>query len=247
MRGETVPPEQRAPLIVFVHVPKTAGSTVNAVMKGGLPSGCGHIEDKLSDDVQFRKIVNNLAWISGHVSRERLAARIREVSRRPVRFFSCVRHATDHLASHYNWLISRGGEFGKDSNLSRIYSAIVGNGFTPDGVIRTLKECPDLLNFQTRFLLGSRFDGSDNEFRAALESRFELIAVDPEAVVSSMLGRRIATMRRDNVATYAFDPGIFYDARVLDFLAEANMKDEKVYRVVSTLRGVAPSISVNQV
>src|SRR3546814_7713065 len=81
----------------------------------------------------------------------------------PVRFFACVRNATDHLASHYNWLLSRGDQFDKGSHLNRIYSAMVGNGSTPEGVIQTLKEFPDLLNFQSGFLLTPGFDGSDNE------------------------------------------------------------------------------------
>src|SRR3546814_7394188 len=87
------------PLIVFIHVPKTAGSTVNAIMKGHSPNGRGHIEELLDEDMEFKKAVNNLDWMSGHVSRDRIAIRIREVSRRPVRFFACVRNATDHLAS----------------------------------------------------------------------------------------------------------------------------------------------------
>lgn len=234
------------PLVVFIHVPKTAGSTVNAVMKGHSPNGRGHIEELLDKDTEFKKAVNNLDWMSGHVSRDRIAVRIREVSRRPVRFFACVRHATDHLASHFNWLLNQGDQFDKESHLNRIHSAMVRNGCTPEGVIQTLKEFPDLLNFQSRFLLAPGFDGSDNEFRAALGRRFELITVDPDAAVSAMLGRRTITKRRDNEAIYAFDPEMLYDSRVLDFLADGNRKDEAVYRVVSTLHGrAAPVSSVN--
>lgn len=237
MLAGITPTEQMTPLVFFVHVPKTASSTVNAVLKGHLPNGRGHVEEILGDDAKFKRAVNNLDWISGHVSRDRIGVRVREVSSRPVRFFACVRHATAHLVSHYNWLLKRGDQFDDQSHLSRIYSAIKGNGFTPDGVIRTLTEFPDLLNFQTSFLLGRGFEGSDNEFRAALARRFELIAIDPDSAVSAMLGRRTITMRRDNVASYAFDPAIFYDNRVLDFLAERNHKDEAIYRVVSTLHG----------
>src|SRR3546814_3891472 len=69
--------------LVFIHVPKTAGSTVNAIMKGHSPNGQGHIEELLDEDMEFKKAVNNLDWMSGHVSRDRIAIRIREVSRRP--------------------------------------------------------------------------------------------------------------------------------------------------------------------
>lgn len=234
------------PLIFFIHVPKTASSTVNAVMKGHIPNGRGHVEAILADDGKFRRAANDLDWMSGHVSRDKIEARIREFTDRPVRFFACVRHATAQLVSHYNWLLINDGQFDEDSHLGRITSAMRNNGLTPDGVVRTLTQFPDLLNFQTDFLLGRGFEGDDDAFRAALARRFELIAVDPDEAASAMLGRRTITMRRDNVASYAFDPAIFYKNKVLDFLAERNRKDETVYRVVSTLRGGAgPAAAVH--
>src|SRR3546814_15866737 len=155
------------PLIVFIHVPKTAGSTVNAIMKGHSPNGRGHIEELLDEDMEFKKAVNNLDWMSGHVSRDRIAIRIREVSRWPVRFFACVRNATEHLASHYNSLLSRGDQFDKGSQLNMIYSAMVGNGSTPDGVIQTLKEFTDLPPFQPLFLPAPGLHGIDTELLSA--------------------------------------------------------------------------------
>src|SRR3546814_10161263 len=104
----------------------------------------------------------------------------------------------------------------------------------------------DVWSSDLGFRLAPGFDGSDNEFRAALGRRFELIAVDHDAALSAMLGRRTITKRRDNEATYAFDPEVLYDSRVLDFLADGNRKDEAVYRVVSTLPGrVARAPAVN--
>src|SRR3546814_16024462 len=109
---------------------------------------------------------------------------------------------------------------------------MVGNGSTPEGVIQTLKEFPDLLNFQSGFLLAPGFDGSDNEFRAALGRRFELIAVDPDAALSAMLVRRTITKRRDNEATYAFHTDVIYDSRLLDFLPHGKRKEPEFGRVV---------------
>src|SRR3546814_1999442 len=127
--------------------------------------------------MEFKKAVNNLDWMSGHVSRDRIAIRIREVSRRPVRFFACVRNATDHLASHYNWLLSRGDQFDKGSHLNRIYSAMVGNGSTPEGVIQTLKEFPDLLNFQSRFLLAPSSEEHTSELQSLLRNSNSVFAL----------------------------------------------------------------------
>src|SRR3546814_10943077 len=126
------------PLIVFIHVPKTAGSTVNAIMKGHSPNGRGHIEELLDEDMEFKKAVNNLDWMSGHVRRDTIAIRIREVSRRPVRFFACVRNVTDHLASHYNWMLSRDHQFDTGSPLHRIYSALGGTSTTTAGIAKTM-------------------------------------------------------------------------------------------------------------
>src|SRR3546814_17038674 len=99
------------PLIVFIHVPKTAGSTVNAIMKGHSPNGRGHIEELLDADMEFKKAVNNLDWMSGPVSRDRIAFRIREVSRSPVRFFACVRIAPVPLSTPFNYPLCRGDQF----------------------------------------------------------------------------------------------------------------------------------------
>lgn len=230
--------EKIIPLIFFVHVPKTAGSTVNAVLKEHIPNGRDHMQAILGDDLRLRRSASNLSWMSGHVDRDKIEARIRGLTNRPVRFFACVRHATAHQVSHYNWLLVQGEKFDKGSHFNKISLAMKRNGFTPDGVIRTLTQFPNLLNFQADFLLGRDFQGDETEIRAALARRFEMVASDPDELVSAMLGRRTVTMRRDNVASYAFNPAIFYDSKVLDFLAERNRKDETLYRVVSTISGV---------
>src|SRR3546814_20822736 len=136
--------------------------------------------------------------MSGHVSRDRIAIRIREVSRRPVRFFACVRNATDHLASHYNWLLSRGDQLDKGSHLNRIYSAMVGNGSTTEGVNKPLKEFPDMLNLTSGFLPAAGFDGSDNKFRAAQGRSFDLTDVAPAAALCAMLVWRTVTKSRQH-------------------------------------------------
>jgi hypothetical protein len=233
--------EHVTPLIFFVHVPKTAGSTVNTVLSHHSQNGRGHIEAIVDDDKRFMQVVDSVDWMSGHVNRDRIEARIRRFTTRPIRFFACVRHPTAHLASHYNWLLIQGEQFDENTHLNNIYSAIKNNGFTPDGVIRTLSRFPDLLNFQTSFLLGRDFGGGDADFREALARRFELITVDPDEAVSAMLDKRIITMQKENVATYAFDSAIFYDDKVLDFLAEKNRKDEMVYRIVASFGGGSAS------
>src|SRR3546814_16550448 len=89
--------------------------------------------------------------------------------------------------------------------------------------------------FQSSFLLAPVFDGSYNEFLAAMGRRFELIAVDPDAALSALLGRRTITTRRDNEAPYAFDPEVLCDSRVLDFLAAGTRKDAELSPAVTPL------------
>src|SRR3546814_8445508 len=127
--------------------------------------------------------------------------------------------SSDVCSSDLNWLLSRGDQFDKGSHLNRIYSAMVGNGSTPEGVIQTLKEFPDLLNFLSLFLLAPGFVWIDNEFRSALGRRFYLFAFFPYAAFSAILGRRSISLRRFIFSSFSFFPFFLFYFLVLFFFS----------------------------
>jgi hypothetical protein len=63
------------PLLAFVHVPKTAGSTVNAVLGHCSPRGLRHCEGILHTDA-FLDHAADGDWLSGHISRDDFAGKL---------------------------------------------------------------------------------------------------------------------------------------------------------------------------
>jgi hypothetical protein len=69
------------PLLAFVHVPKTAGSTVNAVLDLCSPRGLSHCEVIFHTDA-FLDHASDCDWLSGHIGRDFFAGRLSWLNRR---------------------------------------------------------------------------------------------------------------------------------------------------------------------
>lgn len=92
-------------LIFFVHVPKTGGSTVNSCLREYEKNGLAACEHIIHDDAKLAEAANTLSWMSGHVDLVTAHQRLRRVTSRPIRFFSCMRSPREQVRSNYNWLI----------------------------------------------------------------------------------------------------------------------------------------------
>ncbi|ARN81098.1 sulfotransferase family 2 domain-containing protein [Methylocystis bryophila] len=107
----------RFPLIVFVHVPKTGGSTVINVLDRLSPRGHGNAQ--VLDNVDIIKTALNADWISGHIPRFHFSAKLAWLPLhhmegeeaiticRPVEYFSMVREPLSQLISHLNYSFER--------------------------------------------------------------------------------------------------------------------------------------------
>lgn len=230
-----------SPLIFFVHVPKTAGSAINAMLKEHEPNGADHQEHLFEDKAALKKAAESFAWMSGHVDFSIASKRLAEATDRPVRFFTCVRDPAKQVASHYNWLIEifhKSPQFyaGHPPVLREISSVLRAGPFDLDTVIGNLSAYQVLfLNGQSRFVLGSAFDWNVPELGSQL-ARYEKIATSSEAsaLVSAMLGRDVDAATRVNESRYHFDPSIFDQPDMRRFLAQWNARDEVLYRMLTT-------------
>jgi len=72
-------------LSCFVHVPKTAGSSVNTMLAECAP-GSAHVESFLDNRGQMRQILKDSQWVSGHVNFD-VMRNLALGSGRPVDFF----------------------------------------------------------------------------------------------------------------------------------------------------------------
>jgi hypothetical protein len=219
------------PLLYFVHVPKTAGSSVNAVLKKALPNGRDHCEALVKDPEKFKLALSTLPWLSGHVDFDLAVNLIDSLTERRVRVFACMRNPLKQIMSHYNWLIeihAKGPDFynAHPPVMHAISAKIRSSPLTTDAVIENLQHYPGLFsNHQCRVLFGyaKNFD---------LIERYEFIGREDtmERLLAMMTGTKNSRLPRTNVSRYHFDPTIFFNSRMMSFLEKYNSEDEKFYK-----------------
>lgn len=230
-----------APLIVFIHVPKTTGSTVNAYLKRSGARGASHVEAWIDDSTITAAKLLELDWVSGHVPFSKMLARIRAQSSRPVLPFTLLRDPIKQLISHYNWLIEiyhRRGRFyeGHPDHIKEISESIrKSDNTSPSQVITQLKAFSRLfLNQQSRIVLSSHSKTLTNaEFTEGLKA-YEMVATEGQFshLIYQMTGRAENGRIRKNVSKYHFDPSVFESAELRAFLAENHAADIALYRYV---------------
>lgn len=233
-------PDETRPLIVFIHVPKTAGSTVNRILAAARP-GLEHCEAIIGQPEVLRRKLSDLDWISGHVPFDRMHAALRQATDRPLRFFTAVRDPIAQVASHYNWLIEihhRGKAFYRDhpDHIRVISERIRASDNTdPAAIIENLDRYQGLfLNQQSLTVLGARFNWSSGQLPRHLRA-YDYIAT--ERTLPTLIGRLAGPLAerppRENVSPYHFDVSIFRQGPVRNFLMRNNFLDWTLYRALA--------------
>ena len=238
----------REPLTVFVHVPKTGGSTVNRILKESLGEGRDHCEGFWNDPQYVANAARECRWLSGHVPRDELEAALVGVSGRRLDFFTVLREPAAQVASQYNWLMEiqfRGDAFFRShppaiQAMSREISASRNEDVSV--VIDNLRRHrPLFLNQQARLVLGSGGDGvtSESEIRERLRA-YRSIATEHTllGLAGHMIGQKVSVVPRENTSPYHFDPAVFETAEMREFLAVEHAADLSLY---ATVRGLERS------
>lgn len=231
------------PLIFFVHVPKTAGSTVNDYLQQRLPSGRSHCEAFINGD-RLSDIASTADWISGHVDLATASARLKTTTRRKVRFFSAVRSPVKQVVSHYNWLIEiahRGRDFynSHPAGIRAISEAIRSSGTDAASIAANLRRWPSLfLNMQSRYVLGHDFHAtSEAQIRERL-GIYEYVGLSDNIspLVEAISGAPASDERAMNSSRYHFNPDVFTTDELVDCLQASNQLDTLLYQIVANLR-----------
>ena len=224
---------------VFIHIPKTAGSTVNAYLERSGALGESHVEAWIENDATTSEKLLNLDWVSGHVPFSHMRARLAKNTARNLRFFTLVRDPIKQLMSHYNWLIEihhRGGAFydGHPQRIKEISQAIrSSNNDDPSSVKRQISAAPGLfLNQQSRLVLGDlahTLSSDEYDDRLAL---YNLIATESSlpSFVQQISGLDYEDARRENVSPYHFDKSVFESDALRSFIEERHGADLALYR-----------------
>ena len=161
-------------------------------------------------------------------------------TRRPVDFVTALRSPTDHVRSHYNYLIEifeRGPEFydqhgpAAKAISERIRSA---DNTDPRDVIAQLDAAAELfLNFQSSYALGCRDVLTDDELAHRL-GVYRAIGHGEHigAFVEWLTGIPAEDVGRENSSVAHVPPEVFEDPDLQDFLAERNAADVALYTFV---------------
>lgn len=226
---------QRAPLIFFVHVPKTAGSSVNFHLKEHFPNGSAHCEAWIFNDVEMGQL-DTLTWVSGHVRYTEAYSRVQQFTKRRVNFFGCIRYPTEQVRSHYNWLVEifhRGMEYYESApdDIKALSKEIRLSGSNSQAIKRILLGNREFfLNCQSSYLLGN-----ESVVESAL-ANFKLILTTDKLtdLLSTMIGAKIPALNRKNESPNHFDPHLFYSADMQSFLGRHNAQDEQLFARVQS-------------
>lgn len=95
------PVNKPLPPILFMHIPKTAGTSFNAFMRMHMPYEfiATHIEEL--DQEQLRQLESARRYLSGHLTMQRLK---KVFTLADFDCYSIMREPNNHLHSHLNWL-----------------------------------------------------------------------------------------------------------------------------------------------
>jgi len=231
------------PLLAFVHVPKTAGSTVNAVLDLCSPRGLSHCETIAHTDA-FLAHASDCDWVSGHVGRDDLASRLIWLNR-PVEYFATTREPIAQLLSSLNWQFEIAHR-GTESFLARSVAAqqnsaeVQATDFSRlyAFLALLLKHGDGFLNCQARYILGADFESiADCEITRRLNSYCYIATEQTLPDLYQAFGfaeiPRDANERRENAATkYHFDTTIFKTPELRAFLAHHHRHDIALYDLV---------------
>lgn len=226
--------------IVFVHIPKTAGTTINLILKESCGYGIDHLEGVFNSS-EFEKWISQLRWISGHISRQKFVDFIAKYYHRDnVYFFSCVRHPLNQVMSHLNWFIEiqkRGKEFfhSHPSEIQLIsYEASNANFHEKKNLMDFLSKHEHFFfNRQSRYILDNQLLDTSSEAISSCIEQFDFIGLteDLNPLIQAM-GIKCYSIPEENVSKYHFNKEIFLDEDVIQFLENHNHVDYRLYEKV---------------
>lgn len=221
------------PLIAHVHVPKTAGSTINAALAATLGQGRDHVQAIIDDPEAITDVVRSSRWVAGHVPTPRFRELFESLRLERVRFVTALRDPRAHVASHYNWLIEI-GQRGKDflhrhpRPIIDIHHTIrTSNNLDPKVIIKNLDRYSGLfMNCQAKHVVGPKYAGAASQYNQIL-SDFDAVILsnNVQGGLEDLIGRSLMDFERINQSSYHFDPMVFDDHLVKGYLSENNRYD----------------------
>ncbi|MCX7900093.1 MAG: hypothetical protein N2444_08445 [Methylocystis sp.] len=222
---------EATPLIVFIHVPKTGGTSVNKLLKYCSCRGYTHCEQMLGP--HFTQVVKDADWISGHVPFSDFKLHLDGVGRK-TEFFSAVRDPLSQILSHLNWIFAQNAR-GISPGAAAFETDLHAVDFSSErSVTDYLHEYRDVFfSFQSRYVLGGDFEFlSEDEVDRRLDE-YAFIATEHDfprlfrAFNFNWLPDSASDIR-ENIAGRYFDASIAC-ASLQRFINKHDFQDKKLY------------------
>lgn len=228
------------PLIVFVHVPKAAGTTVKKFLWLCSHRGNPDCEYNPGPTVLL-DYERRCDWLAGHIPKDAFATALQHVGRR-IEYFATIREPISQIISHVKWqfeMFHRGPEFysANDPEARAISEEFRTTDFSCAAAIKTtLAKYPGWFsNIQARFILGSDFATLDDEELQRRLLDYTYICGDQnignlfKAFGFLFLPEQLERLRENPSGTY-FDERIFETPEMLEFLREFYAHDFRLYK-----------------
>jgi len=224
-------------LVVHVHVPKTAGSTVNRYLEAALGPGADHVQRFLDGD-RFGNDLVPAAWIAGHVPLPVMQCAV-QARGLVARYLTALREPAAHVASHYNWLIEIGRRdpaffAGHPEHIREIHRRIAAaDNTSPRAIIANLEENARLfLNCQAHYAIGPDYANPAISYAARLDAYDVVVdSADPAAALGPILGPAALGSGVVNRSTAHFDRSVFETGTLREFLADRNRHDNALWAI----------------
>ena len=221
-----------------MHVPKTAGSTVNRILK--FCSYSGREQCQIITAPDLIKYALHGDWLSGHLSKDVFEAGFAGLDRAR-EYFSTVRRPVAQLVSYLNWQFELSRQGRVVGNHGDAVDVRATNFSNPMSIVALLDKHADaFLNVQSRYLIGPDFATiSQGEFLRRLSS-YSFIAREDNlpnlyrAFGFPKLPNELEGLR-ENVTPPHFDASGFDSPIVHEFLAQRHAHDLRLYDAVGEI------------
>jgi hypothetical protein len=231
-------------LIVYVHIPKAAGTTVINFL-----GQCSHLGLNLhlnDPGLRFsRAQLESLDWISAHLAADRFKHATMWISRK-VEFYSAVRNPTSRIVSQLNYSFEQIKQKDYSSHHSakqiEIDADVLAVNFSdPESIIELLsKHRYHFLNVQAYHILGEDYESISLEESKERIACYKYIA--HEKTIHKLYDAfefykkpEFSPETKLNMSPPHFDYSIFQHRKLTDFLNVTNRKDVVVYELVRSM------------
>jgi len=230
--------------LFYIHVPKTGGSTVNAVLNNYGGPGYSHCEHNLSQQ-WVRSLGDDWAWLSGHVTIDQVQE-VFGIKNDKISLFSSIRHPERQVASHVNWLAEIYYKeydffYNHPEIIQKISFELLSNQINKFSLMKfLLNNSGLLLNTQSRYIAPKLIEHPTPECAREALKNYKYVANTKqlEKLYESM-GIRLGwdVCNRDqfyvNATNYSVPLNLFYEPEVREFLYRHNYADLVLYEVAS--------------